>query len=493
MLGRASVIAHETSHMWFGDLVTMRWFNDVWMKEVFANFMAAKIVNPSFPEDQPRAAVPGRELPGRVSRGPHRAARIRSARSSTTCNEAGSLYGAIIYQKAPIVMRQLERLIGEEQMRDGLRAYLKQFQFGNATWLDLVRVLDERTRSRPRGLEPGLGRRGGPADDRTDLRLDADRIGSPQLAFVQRDPSTARGLRWTEQIAGWSAATAHASFAARSLSGDAHRRADGARGLPRRASCCRPAAASPTAAFDLDVRSRAYLLQRVAELADPVTRGAAWVTLWEEMLERRVPPAAFVDAGAARRCRAKTTEQNVQLMLGYLDERVLEVPARPIDAAPGAGLERLLRDGHRPRRRSSSAEVHVLRGVPLSGHDAGRRRASSSASGAAGEDSRADAGRAGRGRAWRSSSPCGRLPNAAAILEEQRGRFTNPDRKARFEFVMPALSADAATRDAFFVACATSKNRRREPWVIEGLSYLNHPLRADHAREVHPAEPRAAA
>ena len=43
-------IAHETAHMWFGDLVTMRWFNDVWMKEVFANFMAAKIVNPSFPQ-----------------------------------------------------------------------------------------------------------------------------------------------------------------------------------------------------------------------------------------------------------------------------------------------------------------------------------------------------------------------------------------------------------------------------------------------------------
>ena len=50
LLGRASTISHETSHMWFGDLVTMRWFNDVWMKEVMANFMAAKIVNPSFPE-----------------------------------------------------------------------------------------------------------------------------------------------------------------------------------------------------------------------------------------------------------------------------------------------------------------------------------------------------------------------------------------------------------------------------------------------------------
>ena len=50
LLSRASLIAHETAHMWFGDLVTMDWFNDVWTKEVFANFMAAKIVNPSFPE-----------------------------------------------------------------------------------------------------------------------------------------------------------------------------------------------------------------------------------------------------------------------------------------------------------------------------------------------------------------------------------------------------------------------------------------------------------
>ena len=49
LLGRASLIAHEVAHMWFGNLVTMDWFNDVWTKEVFANFMAAKMVNPSFP------------------------------------------------------------------------------------------------------------------------------------------------------------------------------------------------------------------------------------------------------------------------------------------------------------------------------------------------------------------------------------------------------------------------------------------------------------
>ena len=50
LLGRANLIAHETAHMWFGDLVTMKWFDQVWLKEVFANFLADKITNPSFPE-----------------------------------------------------------------------------------------------------------------------------------------------------------------------------------------------------------------------------------------------------------------------------------------------------------------------------------------------------------------------------------------------------------------------------------------------------------
>jgi aminopeptidase N len=70
------------------------------------------------------------------------------------------------------------------------------------------------------------------------------------------------------------------------------------------------------------------------------------------------------------------------------------------------------------------------------------------------------------------------VPDAAAILDEQRGRFMNPDRKARFEFVMPALSERPDVRDAWFQKLSDVKNRRREPWVIEGLRYLHHPLRA---------------
>src|SRR5918911_4363997 len=112
LLNRASTIAHETSHMWFGDLVTMRWFNDVWMKEVFANFMAAKIVNPSFPNVN-------HDLRFLVSNYPAAYAVDRTAgthpirQELANLNDAGSLYGNIIYDKAPVVMRQLEMIVGE--------------------------------------------------------------------------------------------------------------------------------------------------------------------------------------------------------------------------------------------------------------------------------------------------------------------------------------------------------------------------------------------
>ena len=97
LLDRAHVIAHETAHMWFGNLVTMRWFNDVWTKEVFANFIADKVIEPQFPQvrhdlqfflAQPWMGVRGRPLGGREpdspATGQPRARRAAcTARSST--------------------------------------------------------------------------------------------------------------------------------------------------------------------------------------------------------------------------------------------------------------------------------------------------------------------------------------------------------------------------------------------------------------------------
>jgi aminopeptidase N len=70
------------------------------------------------------------------------------------------------------------------------------------------------------------------------------------------------------------------------------------------------------------------------------------------------------------------------------------------------------------------------------------------------------------------------VPASEKILSTQLARIENPDRKARFEFVRPALSSDPGVRDALFDSFGDARNRRREPWVLEALSYLHHPLRA---------------
>ena len=78
------------------------------------------------------------------------------------------------------------------------------------------------------------------------------------------------------------------------------------------------------------------------------------------------------------------------------------------------------------------------------------------------------------------------VPAWSEILDQQLARIENPDRKARFAFVRPALSPDQAVRDAFFESLKDVANRQREPWVLEGLSYLHHPLRAARSEKYIP-------
>jgi aminopeptidase N len=144
LLGRASLIAHETAHMWFGNLVTMEWFNDVWTKEVFANFMAAKIVNPGFPGINHDLNFLVRHYPAAYS--VDRTAGANPIRQDlSNLNEAGQMYGAIIYNKAPIMMRHLEEMIGETLFREGMQEYLQSYAFGNATWPALIGILDRKS------------------------------------------------------------------------------------------------------------------------------------------------------------------------------------------------------------------------------------------------------------------------------------------------------------------------------------------------------------
>jgi aminopeptidase N len=73
------------------------------------------------------------------------------------------------------------------------------------------------------------------------------------------------------------------------------------------------------------------------------------------------------------------------------------------------------------------------------------------------------------------------VPKWETILQQQVERTRNPDRKSRLQFVIPALSSDPAERDRFFTSLADVSNRRHEPWVLDGLRYLHHPLRAERS------------
>ncbi len=141
LLRRAQLLAHETAHLWFGDLVTMKWFSGVWQKEVFANFMADKIVEQQFPNLNHQLTFLRAHFPS--SYAVDRTIGANPIQQDLeNLKDAGSMYGSIIYHKAPIMMKQLENLAGKEILQKGLSEYLKQYSYSNATWKQLMEILN---------------------------------------------------------------------------------------------------------------------------------------------------------------------------------------------------------------------------------------------------------------------------------------------------------------------------------------------------------------
>lgn len=139
-MARANLISHETAHLWFGDLVTMNWFNEVWLKEVFANFLADKIVEENFAKIDHNLNFYLNHFAQAFSVDRTQGATPIQQPLNNLLN-AGSLYGPIIYHKSPIVMKQLENIVGKETLKSGLQTYVKKFSYKNAGWQDLIEIL----------------------------------------------------------------------------------------------------------------------------------------------------------------------------------------------------------------------------------------------------------------------------------------------------------------------------------------------------------------
>ena len=137
----AHVIAHEFAHMWFGNLVTMNWWDDLWLNEAFAEWMAYRVIADISPEYKIWDDFQGNK---------NYALAVDALESThpiyspvETPAQAQELFDAITYLKGCAVMRMLENFLGQEPFRNGLRTYMQAFSEANARGADLWRHLQE--------------------------------------------------------------------------------------------------------------------------------------------------------------------------------------------------------------------------------------------------------------------------------------------------------------------------------------------------------------
>ncbi len=146
----ADVVSHENAHMWFGDLVTMRWWNGLWLNEAFATFMEMLAVDAWKPEWRrwdsftvSRAAA--MQVDGLKSTRPIEFPVERP-------EEAAGMFDVLTYEKGASVLRMLEQYLGAEAFREGIRLYLRRHQYGNAETTDLWDALEDSTKQPVRAL-----------------------------------------------------------------------------------------------------------------------------------------------------------------------------------------------------------------------------------------------------------------------------------------------------------------------------------------------------
>jgi aminopeptidase N len=141
-ISRANLIFHETAHQWFGDTVTMRWFDDLWLKEGFAEFMAYKTLEHTMPQYNA-----WKIFYERIKQSAYATDSTKGTtpiyQEITNLSAAKSAYGNIVYRKAPSFLRQAEHFLGENNFQIAVQAFLKKHQFGNADWKDLVSEFED--------------------------------------------------------------------------------------------------------------------------------------------------------------------------------------------------------------------------------------------------------------------------------------------------------------------------------------------------------------
>ncbi|WP_250009110.1 aminopeptidase N [Actinoplanes sp. M2I2] len=140
---RANVIAHEMAHMWFGDLVTMAWWDDLWLNESFAEYMGTRITTEAtrFPGAWTTFAMQRKAWGLRADQ--HPSTHPVAPAEVTDTDQALLNFDGISYAKGAAVLKQLVAFVGEEAFRAGVNAHFAAHSYGNATLADLLGALSK--------------------------------------------------------------------------------------------------------------------------------------------------------------------------------------------------------------------------------------------------------------------------------------------------------------------------------------------------------------
>lgn len=293
LLRRANLLLHETSHQWFGDLVTMRWFDDLWLKEGFANFMAAKAIEALLPEFPAWVAFHSLKTSAYRTDATRGTTPIRQPMSNLSA--AKSAYGNIVYAKAPAVLRQAEYFVGARPFREGVRDFLRRHAYATAAWSDLVRALQRASGTRlDSWAKAWVEQRGMP---QVRIHPTLDQAGNLREIVIE------------QRATGGENATRHFSWPMKLqlyLSGSDGTRTGEVRLKGARTRLATPGIGKPLFLFAnhgdygygqflLDPASQEYLLANPQMLQDDLLRALAHESLWESVREAELDPARYIE------------------------------------------------------------------------------------------------------------------------------------------------------------------------------------------------------
>ncbi|PTM04288.1 MAG: peptidase M1 [Bacteroidetes bacterium] len=465
-LSRGKLIAHETSHMWFGDLVTMKWFNDVWMKEVFANFMADKIANPSFPEfnhdlqfvlshyssaygeDRTQGATPIRQ-------------------HLDNLKNAGSLYGSIIYNKAPIMMRQLEATMGKQAFKEGIQEYIKTYANGNADWNELVSILDKRTTVDMKvWSDIWVNTSGRPIFTDSINYTSDNKISSFKIFQKAEDKSD---NIWPQQFE-IGLVYSDSTHVINVKLNEQNTNVTDAIGLEKPLDIIYNYNGFGYGVFPV----QSERLDTFLGIQDEVARGYSYINLYENTLNNDVAPIQAFQL-FKRAILEEKEEVLVRLISGklqsifwdYLTETqrdnaqvALETDLRyRLEGTESSGIKKSLFGLYKAIAYSNEGKDFLysiwdkttnIQNLKLNTDDY---------------------------TSLASTLALYNHPDVQNILKTAEAQITNPDKLERFQFLLPSLSRDEATRDKVFESLKDAKNREKESWASNALRNIHHPLR----------------